>query len=85
MKTFPRAKIYTPDQIRQIRQGLRDSRSEFARRFLVSTETVKGWEIGRRNQQGPALVIMQQLEAIADEKKRQRIGTLKNIRRRDHA
>lgn len=85
LKTFPRVKIYTPEQIKEIRGQLRESRPTFARRFLVSSETVKGWETGRRNQQGPALVIMQQLEAIVDERKRQHTSTLENIRRRNHA
>lgn len=45
-----------PERITWMRKRVfRESRSKFARRFWVSTDTVKSWEMGRRSPQGAAL------------------------------
>jgi putative transcriptional regulator len=80
-RDFPKVKIYSPAQIKTIRKGLGDTREQFSRRFLVSPETIKGWETGRRNPQGPALVIMQQVERLvveSTEKKNSALDRLRN-------
>jgi len=64
-----RIKIYTPDEIRAFRIFLKESRLEFANRFFLTRETIKGWELGRRNASGPALVILQQIEVAIQCKK----------------
>lgn len=55
-------KIFTPPEIRKIREFFKLTRADFAELFFLTAETVKGWETGRRNQCGPALVIMANLE-----------------------
>lgn len=59
-----RIKIYSPDEIRAMRVFLKESRAEFAARFFLTCETIKGWETGRRNPSGPALVILQQIGQV---------------------
>lgn len=77
---FPKVKVYSPAEIREIRKGLKDTRATFSRRFLVSDETVKGWETGRRNPQGPSLVILQQLEAVVRERQEEKNKSLERLR-----
>ncbi len=54
--------MYAPDEIRMLRRKVRENRIQFADRFFLTAETVKGWETGRRNVSGPALVILQMIE-----------------------
>lgn len=64
---YPKYKKYSPAEIRDIRQTLGDSRSRFADRFLyLSFEIIKKWEEGKREPYGPAMVILQQLEVVAE-------------------
>ena len=58
----PKLKKYAPNEIRKLRKFFRLTRADFADLFLLTDETVKGWETGRRNPYGPALVIMAQLD-----------------------
>lgn len=58
-------KQYSPSEIRFIRRKLGESRETFGRRFIVSFESVRNWETGRRNMQGPALRLMQLIEEEA--------------------
>ena len=58
-------KQYSPKEIRFIRRKLGESREVFGRRFIVSFESVRNWETGRRNMQGPALRLMQLIEEEA--------------------
>lgn len=60
----PKLKIYPPDEIKKLRKFFRMSRADFADLFFLTDETVKGWESGRRNPCGPALVILGQLDAV---------------------
>ena len=71
-----RIKIYSPDQIRSMREYLKETREEFADRFFLTYETIKGWELGRRNVSGPALVILQQIEGVIE---RQKEDSMKNL------
>lgn len=55
-------KIFSPDEIRTIRNFFHLTRAEFADLFFLTDETIKGWEIGRRNPSGPAIRILLDLE-----------------------
>lgn len=76
-----RIKVYSPEQIRGMRIFLKESRAEFAKRFFLTYETIKGWELGRRNASGPALVILQQIEGEVNRKKEEGRKTLAQYRR----
>lgn len=58
-------KFYSGKEIRFIRKKLGESREKFGMRFIVSAESVRNWETGRRNMQGPALRLMQLIEEEA--------------------
>jgi len=45
------------------------TRYEFAELFFLEAETIKNWEIGRRNPSGPAMLILQMLDEEIREKK----------------
>jgi DNA-binding transcriptional regulator YiaG len=81
---FPHFKLYTGAEIRAIRQTLRDSRSRFAKRFLLDFETIKAWENEEnpRKPTGPANVIMQELERFAQEIKTEQRRVLESVRNR---
>ena len=64
-----RIKIYSPGEIRAMRKYLTESRSVCGDRFFLTSETIKGWELERRNASGPALVILQQIENEINRKK----------------
>ena len=74
-------KIYSHDEIRAMRTFLKESRSVFADRFFLTAETIKGWELGRRNASGPALVILQQIEEEVKRKREEGRKTLAQYRR----
>ena len=40
--------VLTPAQIKAIRAGVNMSQASFARAFQLSTDTIKGWEQGKR-------------------------------------
>jgi len=50
--------VSTPSDIRRIRQKLGMSQSDFAVRFGVSPATLRNWEQGRRQPEGPARVLL---------------------------
>ena len=64
----PKLKLFSPEEIRKLRRFFRMTRADFADQFLLTDETVKGWETGRRNPCGPSLVILGQLDAARAEK-----------------
>ena len=80
-KKKTRIKIYSPDEIRSMRVFLKESRAVFADRFFLTAVTIKGWEIGRRNASGPALVILQQIENEINIKKEEDRKILEEYRR----
>ena len=65
-------KRYSPEEIRQIRTELKESRYKFGMRFFLSDETIKNWELGRKNPSGPALRIMQVCEDEAASRRKER-------------
>lgn len=66
--------MWTPDQVKKLRQRYGETREEFAKRFRVSFETVKSWESGRGNVSGMASVILEELEARIKETRLERVG-----------
>ena len=60
----PKVKTFAADEIRKLRKFFHLTRADFGDQFLVTDETVKGWESGRRNPCGPALVILGQLDEL---------------------
>jgi len=60
---------------------LAENREKFADRFFLTYETIKGWERGKRITSGPALVILQQIEAIVEAKKAESREVLAEYRR----
>lgn len=49
---------FQPDDIREIRQKLGLSQSEFALLIGVSVATLQNWEQGRRHPEGPARALL---------------------------
>jgi len=74
-------KIYTGQEIRAMRNYLKESRSKFADRFFLTFEAVKGWESGRRNVSGPALIILGQINELINNKKAESARLLSEYRR----
>jgi putative transcriptional regulator len=54
-------KFETPN-VRQIRQRLRLSQTEFSTLFCISTATLRNWEQSRRKPHGPARVLLRVAE-----------------------
>lgn len=52
----------TAYRVRNIRQSLELSQPEFARLVRVSVGTIRNWEQGRREPEGPAAVLLQALK-----------------------
>jgi len=50
--------VFEPDDVRQIREKLHKSQSEFARMIGVSVSTLQNWEQGRRQPEGPARALL---------------------------
>jgi len=50
--------VFEPEGIRQIREKLHKSQSEFARMIGVSVATLQNWEQGRRQPEGPARALL---------------------------
>lgn len=75
-------KLFVPDEVRKIRSYFHKTRDEFADLFYLTSETVKGWELGRRNISGPAIRVLQDLEdemimQIEADEKNHKIGRAK--------
>ena len=49
---------FQPEDVRQIREKLQKSQSEFARMIGVSVSTLQNWEQGRRQPEGPARALL---------------------------
>lgn len=50
--------VFAPEDVRQIREKLHKSQSEFARMIGVSVSTLQNWEQGRRQPEGPARALL---------------------------
>jgi putative transcriptional regulator len=50
--------VFEPEDVRQIREKLHKSQSEFARMIGVSVATLQNWEQGRRQPEGPARALL---------------------------
>ena len=50
--------VFKPEDVRQIREKLDQSQSEFAQMIGVSVATLQNWEQGRRQPQGPARALL---------------------------
>ena len=50
--------LFEPEDVRQIREKLDKSQSEFARMIGVSISTLQNWEQGRRQPEGPARALL---------------------------
>lgn len=55
-------KDYEPDDIRQLREALDMSQTQFAKYLFVSTKTVQGWEQGLRRPTSSAARLLQFIE-----------------------
>ena len=55
-------KDYEPDDIRQLRETLDMSQTQFAKYLFVSTKTVQGWEQGLRRPTSSAARLLQFIE-----------------------
>ncbi len=53
---------YEPEDIKQIRDGLKMSQAQFAKFLFVSTKTVQGWEQGLRRPTSSAARLLQFIE-----------------------
>ena len=53
-----RTYVFEPEDVRQIREKLHKSQSEFARMIGVSISTLQNWEQGRRQPEGPARALL---------------------------
>ena len=50
--------VFKPEDVRQIRDKLQKSQSEFAHMIGVSVSTLQNWEQGRREPEGPARALL---------------------------
>lgn len=50
--------VFQPEDVRNIREKLQKSQSEFARMIGVSVSTLQNWEQGRRQPEGPARALL---------------------------
>jgi putative transcriptional regulator len=50
--------VFQPEDVREIREKLNKSQSEFARMIGVSVSTLQNWEQGRRQPEGPARALL---------------------------
>ncbi|AXS84152.1 MULTISPECIES: DNA-binding transcriptional regulator [Marinobacter] len=55
---LPPVKVYTPAQIKRIRQKARASQAVFAAYLNTSLSTVQKWEIGGKKPNGPSLKLL---------------------------
>lgn len=61
---LPPVKIYTPAQIKRIRQKIRTSQAVFAAYLNTSASTIQKWEIGGKKPNGPSMKLLN----LVDEK-----------------
>jgi len=57
---------FEPVDVREIRRQFRQTRPEFAEMIGISRETLRNWERGRRNPQGPARALLRIAAADPD-------------------
>jgi putative transcriptional regulator len=50
--------VFQPEDVREIRDKLHKSQSEFAQMIGVSVSTLQNWEQGRRHPEGPARALL---------------------------
>ena len=50
--------VFQPEEVREIREKLHKSQSEFAQMIGVSISTLQNWEQGRRQPEGPARALL---------------------------
>ena len=50
--------VFEPQDVREIREKLHKSQSEFAQMIGVSVATLQNWEQGRRQPEGPARALL---------------------------
>lgn len=67
---LPPVRVYTPAQIKRIRQKTRASQTVFAAYLNTSPSTIQKWEIGGKKPNGPSLKLLnlvdkKGLEALA--------------------
>lgn len=55
---LPPVKIYTPAQIKRIRQKTRASQAVFAAYLNTSPSTIQKWEVGGKRPNGPSLKLL---------------------------
>lgn len=55
---LPPVKVYTPTQIKRIRQKTRASQAVFAAYLNTSPSTVQKWEVGGKKPNGPSLKLL---------------------------
>lgn len=55
-------RVPAPVDVRKVRERLGMSQGEFAAQFGISTATLRNWEQGRREPEGPARVLLNIIE-----------------------
>jgi len=55
---LPPVKVYTPAQIKRIRQKTRSSQAVFAAYLNTSPSTIQKWELGGKKPNGPSLKLL---------------------------
>ncbi len=63
-------RVPAPVDVRRVRERLGMSQSEFAAQFGISTSTLRNWEQGRREPEGPARVLLNIIEREPEAVKR---------------
>ena len=63
-------KSMTADEIRALRKRLDLTQAELAGRIGLTREAVTQWETGRARPNGPARILLRQLEAVADSRRK---------------
>jgi len=61
-KSVSREFIYSPFNVKQIREKLGLSQGKFSKLIHVSVKTLQNWEQGRREPRGPALALLKILK-----------------------
>lgn len=68
----------TPNDIRVIKERLRWTYERMARELYVKPRTVRAWVAGVNKPSGPALVLLEQLQARAEAAERARFESLED-------
>jgi len=69
----------TADEIRTLRKRLDLTQAELAQRIGLTREAVTQWETGRARPNGPARMLLRQLEALPDSRRDPLPATGKNL------